>query len=261
MQSFVDWPVYQSVGLTSVAWSILLLLVWASPYLDFETKKQGADRVLATIHGVLTAVLGISVELFSEPNCDAPLWWTRAPMLVLLGYLWTDLFSMLICDVWMGWRNIDIPMIFHHIFIITFFMLGYAINVGIWFGSTLLINELSTPFFTMFWYLIYTDQKDSQAFLLNGGMFVLVFFFCRMLFIPFSFYQLAQLNFCSSSSNPAWSWARPVMIGGYAALMLLNSLWFQKLCSGCMKAWNKRDGRAQLNRDLLAPAGQTPAVE
>eukprot|EP00928_Gymnodinium_smaydae_P038300 TRINITY_DN26446_c0_g1_i1.p2 TRINITY_DN26446_c0_g1~~TRINITY_DN26446_c0_g1_i1.p2 ORF type:complete len:311 (+),score=62.54 TRINITY_DN26446_c0_g1_i1:75-935(+) len=242
-QSWLELPLLSAVAAPALVWLALLLLVWLLPCCSFELKKQGADRLVATIHALVTAIWGSYIVLTRPPSCLPELWWERAPMLVLMGYLVVDLGSMLVCDVWKGWRAVDAGMLFHHIFILTMFSIGFAVDVGVWFAGTLLINEWSTPFFSLFWLLQHLGLKDSFAFTANGLAFVTVFFFCRMLFIPYSVLQLSRMSLCMDSPNERYKWAGPVMVVGYMALYVLNSLWFFKLVAG---AYRKLFGKAAM---------------
>jgi len=72
--------------------------------------------------------------------------------------------------------------------------------------------------------------------MINGIILVGMFTVCRMLFIPYSFYQFASSqDFCFSSSNPDYSWASWMMMAGYIILMVMNTMWYVKLVSGAAK--------------------------
>jgi len=106
---------------------------------------------------------------------------------------------------------------------------------GVWFGGTLLINEWSTPCVNIFWHLTYTNQTASRLFMANGIALLVLFTVCRMLFIPYSFYQFSSQGFCFSSANPNYSWAAPLMMAAYAILMGMNTVWYVKLVAGAAK--------------------------
>jgi len=151
-----------------------------------------------------------------------------------IGFFIVDLISMLVVDVMYRWRPVDGPMLFHHIFILLCFGCGVAFDLGLWFLATLLINEGSTPFLHVFWYLSYTGQKDSTKFLVNGLFLNFTFFFCRMVFIPFSYRQFASVSYCSGRTGfeGAMFW---LINPFYACIFALNVLWFVKLIRGSIK--------------------------
>ena len=94
---------------------VVLLATWLSPCLSKEEKQQGADRVVSTVHAIVGGIAGTLLELLTVPACvveDSVLAW---PMCIIIVYLAVDLCSMLVCDVWQGWRKIDQGMIFHHV--------------------------------------------------------------------------------------------------------------------------------------------------
>jgi len=227
-------PYAQSLSICVSFWAVLLMLIWLLPG-DRDLKRQGADRALSTVHALCTSILGVVVELCSSPACTTRGTWLGAPMLLFLGYLVVDMGSILICDVWKRWRSPDYGMMFHHVFIFSFFSIGYVTDAGVWFASTLLINELSTPFVNAFWYLQYTGQKESRAFMINGLLLLFTFTFCRMVFIPYNFYQLVSIGLCLDSSNPTYSWGAYLMCFGYMLIYLLNGVWYGKLLRGACK--------------------------
>eukprot|EP00929_Paragymnodinium_shiwhaense_P024256 TRINITY_DN14987_c0_g1_i3.p1 TRINITY_DN14987_c0_g1~~TRINITY_DN14987_c0_g1_i3.p1 ORF type:complete len:289 (+),score=11.25 TRINITY_DN14987_c0_g1_i3:76-942(+) len=237
--SWVDqWlalPYLAALAVPTFCWMSVLGLVWLAPWWSTDFKKQGADRVLSTLHATATSIMGLVAEMTMAPTCTAVGSWVRAPMLVLLGFLVADLLSVTICDVINRWRPVDWSIIFHHCFIVTFFSIGYTHDCGIWFGVTLLINELSTPFVNAHWYITFTGQKEKPIYVQNGLAMLFSFTLCRILFIPFSFYQLASVGFCRAGGNPTYVWGSWVMGTGYVVLFLMNVMWWQKMVQGAVK--------------------------
>eukprot|EP00931_Biecheleriopsis_adriatica_P010162 TRINITY_DN111257_c0_g1_i1.p1 TRINITY_DN111257_c0_g1~~TRINITY_DN111257_c0_g1_i1.p1 ORF type:complete len:309 (+),score=63.44 TRINITY_DN111257_c0_g1_i1:29-955(+) len=234
LQQWLTMPYWSALAVASAFWLCVLALAWCLPFVSVEFKKQGADRMMSLVHAFLVTSLGVLVECSAEPACNEGTSWVRAPMVIFLGYILVDFFSMLVCDVINRWRALDVAMFVHHIFIFTMFSIGCTLDVGVYFGSTLLINEASTPFLTLMWYLTYMEMKDSSLFVVNGLVFVLVFFLCRIAFIPFSFYQFAKTpGQCGDGrfgAGPKW-----LMIMGYICIFLLNLMWFKKLVQGALK--------------------------
>eukprot|EP00933_Yihiella_yeosuensis_P038917 TRINITY_DN32864_c0_g1_i1.p1 TRINITY_DN32864_c0_g1~~TRINITY_DN32864_c0_g1_i1.p1 ORF type:complete len:159 (-),score=18.80 TRINITY_DN32864_c0_g1_i1:307-747(-) len=128
------------------------------------------------------------------------------------------------------------------------FGLGSEMDIAVYFASTLLINEASTPFMSMMWYLTYSEQKDSTAFLVNGIVFTLMFFLCRVLFIPFNIYQFASIGFCTDMDkmipHPTAldKYAPYIAVCGYIFILTLNLIWFRKLLMGAVKKLRKTKG-------------------
>jgi len=262
IDQWLAMPYAVALALSALIWALVLGLIWAAPCMSLRFKKEGADRVSSTLHAIVTAILGVLVQTMTAPSCSTEGSLVRAPMLVLLGYLVVDLVSMLFVDVFNGWRPVDLSAVFHHVFIITFFSLGYTHDVGVWWGSALLINEFSTPFVNFLWYLTFTEQKQKPIFLYNGIALLVVFTLCRIVFIPFSFYQLAAAGFCLSSGNEVYRWASWVMGFGYAVLMAMNLVWWQKMARGAKKKLcgssekdPSSDSATPIDQQLAANAG------
>lgn len=233
----MQMPYLQALGVAVGGWACFLAAMWCLP-VSWEFKQQGADRVMSTVHALLTALQAGVVELCTDPECTVGHSWVKLPVIIFLGYLVVDFFSMLICDVIAGWRSLDVSMMAHHIFIFCMFTAGYTADIAMWFASTLLINEASTPFMSAMWYLTYSDMKSSKIFVINGIVFVLVFFLCRIAFIPFSFYQCATVDLCSRGSDAVTFLQRSaprILLVGYILIFLLNAMWFKKLVYGAMK--------------------------
>merc|ERR1712176_1647129 len=116
------------------------------------------------------------------------------------------------------------------------FTAGCAVDVGVWFGSALVINELSTPFLNIFWYLGHIGKKGSLAFKVNGLLLALVFFLSRIVYIPINAFQFYMLGVCLNSKNASYKWGGYLMCLGYLAIYALNAYWFLKLMRGALKS-------------------------
>jgi len=233
-------PLFAGVVASAIVWAAVLLSFWANPWCSVEFKQQAADRFLSTIHAIVFGALGVSVEVLTEPRCVTTSSWTKLPVLVFLGYLVVDLVSMSVCDIWQRWRPIDKGMIFHHVFILVMFIAGYETDVGLWWASALGINELSTPCVNIFWYLRHTGQKDSKAFTINGLLLLVLFFLCRILYIPVNIFHFWEKGFCQASSNARYQRLAWVMFFGYVVIYALNLMWFQKLVAGALKSCQRK---------------------
>lgn len=239
--ALLEMPLCYSIWASVACWSLLLALSWSSPFqLLLEMNKQVYDVFMGFVFAVVTSCFGVAAELWTEPACSVGPTFVRGGVIVLVGYLLTHLVLVLVCDVWLSWRRVDLGNIFHHVYILVCFGSGYYLDVGIWFACTLLCNELSSPFLNVFWYLQHTGKKETNIFFVNGLFLVVVFFLCRIVFIPFSVYQFASVGWCLSSPNTSYSWGSWVMILGYSVHYTLNLTWFHKLVVGAWKAWNSK---------------------
>jgi len=227
-------PTLQCFLLSSMLWTVVLLGAWALPCVSLRVKKQGADRVMSAVHSLVSFALGLAAEISFEPSCRVGDTWLRAALQVTLGYLTIDAVSMMVCDVWKRWRPIDYTMLVHHFFIIICFGLGTMYDAGVFFAVSLMVNEASTPVVQLLWYLRFTHRKDTRCYFVTGVVMVLAFFVSRMLFIPYSFYQFASLNFCIGQGGD-FQWLFWVMIPNYFFVYALNTFWFVKMAQGSLK--------------------------
>ena len=134
-----------------------------------------------------------------------------------------------------GNKTADMSFLFHH------FLVGISIAASVhysfvtWILAVLLFNELSTIFMNCRWFLLALGHKDSKLYVCNGVLFVLAFFLCRVLFLPFVFY------FYATKWGLCWSVPVPTVLRTLSALnfpilWVLNLVWFRKLVRGALKA-------------------------
>lgn len=259
-------PVVEAILASACLWAIMLILVWLLPCISTNSKRQGADRLVAMVNASVAAVLGLSVEIWLVPGCSCGNSWVKGTVILTLGYLLVDGCSMLVCDVWKGWRKVDVSMLIHHVFIIFCFGSGCVCDIGVYFLACLLFNEASTPCLSMKWFFEYNGYGDSCAYKANAWCFLISFTLSRMIFIPFSFYQLASVNFCfgqTAGYGPALlrSAFPPLMILGYVGLFSLNLFWYVKLIRSALRrlGFRKRVGASDYRKLANADAQAQPA--
>jgi len=189
---------------------------------------------MSTLHAFVSFAFGLAAELLFEPTCRVGDSWLRGALQVTLGYLMVDAVSMMICDVWKRWRPIDYPMFVHHFFIIFCCGTGAIYDVGVFFAVNLMINEASTPVVQLLWYLRFTRRKDTRFYTVTGAVMVFVFFVSRMVFIPYSFYQFASVDFCSGQGGD-FQWIFWIIIPNYFFMYALNAFCFMKMVQGSLK--------------------------
>jgi len=185
------------------------------------------------VHAFVAFSIGLAAELSFEPACSAGDTWLRGALQVTIGFLTIDAVSMMICDVWKHWRPIDYPVFVHHFFIIFCFVMGVSFDAGEYFAVSLMVNEASTPVVQLLWYLRFTHRKDTKLYWVTGAVMVFTFFVSRMLFIPYSFYQFASLDFCIGRGSDI-EWFFWCMIPNYFFMFGLNTFWFVKMVRGSL---------------------------
>ncbi|CAE8615434.1 unnamed protein product [Polarella glacialis] len=260
LQTWLQMPMLQGVAVTTTFWACVLFLVWRSP-LSLAFKQQGADRMMSICHTTVSTCLGVFTEWCAVPGCSEGHSWVRGPLMIMLGYIVVDFVSMLVTDVWKGWRPVDRSMLLHHSVIICMFGVSAAYDVGVYFASSLLINEASTLNLTAMWYLTYSGRKSTKLFAINGVIFAIMFFLCRIVFIPVSFYQFTLANMCypgdGVDGGSMLVQGPHLMVVGYIFIFLLNLVWFRKLAKGALKMFRGSKAVSEMKEGLLATEGVT----
>ena len=99
----------------------------------------------------------------------------------------------------------------------------------------MLLTEMSTAFSNFRLMLDFHQMQSSILYAVNGGLFALVFFLCRILYIPYislSFLLPSVLTFDRASLDSveiAFFYFLPVTV---PALYFINCFWFYKLIKG-----------------------------
>lgn len=235
---FEQWlllPLPAGIFAAAGIWSILLLLAWACPFWSTPLKVQAADRVLGTIHAIVATGLGLMAELYVQPVCFGSnnIWMVGAVQLTA-AFLIVDGMSMLVIDVWQRLRPVDTLMFAHHIVTLTCLIVGTMYDFAVWFLVAFLINEASTPVLHVLWYLQYSGRKETKAYVAVGVLMVLVFCCCRIVFIPYLYYQFAATHFCREA-NGLRAWLVWLPNPFFVAMWLMNLYWFTKLIRGAVK--------------------------
>jgi hypothetical protein len=227
-------PMPFGIVIAAHAWALLLLLTWACPWLSWEFKQQHADRIMGGVHAVIATIFGLAAEFGTYAQCTVGRSWTVTAIQMTVGYMLVDLVSMTICDVWQKWRPSDPLMFAHHFYVVVFFSAGGLLDVGVWFFVIGMINEASTPLLSVLMIVKYVDSQSTW--LMPIGMsFAVMFFLCRILFLPYSYYQYASLGFCDGGT-PAQAFSAALAKPCYAFIYALNCYWFYRTILGATKA-------------------------
>lgn len=250
-------PMPYGIIASAFVWALMLLLTWASPSLTWEFKQQHSDRIVAAIHAVVSTVFGLIAEFGTYAQCTVGRSWTITAIQMTIGYMVVDLVSMLVCDVWKKWRTADPLMFAHHLYVIVFFWIGGVFDVSVWFFVIGMINEASTPLLSAM-FIVKSFDSQSKWLMPIGMSFTVMFFLCRILFLPYSYYQYAALGFCDGGS-PAQAMSAAMAKPAYAFIYGLNCYWFYRTILGAMKAM-KGNGKPAKTETPEDSVDETPSL-
>eukprot|EP00735_Rhodelphis_limneticus_P015164 TRINITY_DN9336_c0_g1::TRINITY_DN9336_c0_g1_i1::g.28419::m.28419 TRINITY_DN9336_c0_g1::TRINITY_DN9336_c0_g1_i1::g.28419 ORF type:complete len:271 (-),score=20.77,sp/Q5XIY2/TM56B_DANRE/28.51/1e-16,TRAM_LAG1_CLN8/PF03798.11/5e+03,TRAM_LAG1_CLN8/PF03798.11/2.8e-24,DUF373/PF04123.8/0.98 TRINITY_DN9336_c0_g1_i1:439-1251(-) len=152
-------------------------------------------------------------------------------LFVTAGYL---LFDLVLC---LQHRSSfgDVGTILHHLVIIcafcsSWFFAGFAS----FYMSTLLIQEISTPFVNLRWYLGAYGLQSSRAYKANFILAALIFFWTRVVFSLYVVYHIAQAYLSLWDIYLALDWATARYFNFVTCLAvfhtILNFVWFVLVC-------------------------------
>ncbi|KAL9645934.1 hypothetical protein ABK040_001042 [Willaertia magna] len=188
-----------------------------------EDKIRFYNKIISYLHAWVSTIAAIYV-LATEPTTwfDAGHGWTVSFEVVLgisIGYFCFDLLFSLRYVKALG---IEVSMIIHHLVCIVGILYCLNFRVGVLYCITLLITEITTPFFQHRWFLSFFHMNDSILFKINGILFWLMFFFCR---VVWCFIQNVHIFYLADQYNFSPYFQRfPIIIP--SLLFLLNVFWF-----------------------------------
>ncbi|XP_035693936.1 TLC domain-containing protein 4-B-like [Branchiostoma floridae] len=111
-----------------------------------------------------------------------------------------------------------------------------AVFVGIlpWHMNLGIMMELSNPFQSIRVALLELGQKTSQAYLVNGICFVVVFFLCRIATIPLYWYYILPLVLSGRMFQFDWL-SIVTALGTHTVFELMSVYWFGKMVRSVLK--------------------------
>jgi len=143
---------------------------------------------------------------------------------------------VLIAFCWNVLADLDTLLVVHHILIIIAFSLGVYVNIGTYYMSAFLVNEVSTIFLN-FNYILAVSKwwKESSWYRLNAMLLLQTFFVTRVVFNLYNVWHL--LGFTWYHTGPAmWAWASnrvrflAVLLSSLAiGHVIINLVWFRKI--------------------------------
>ena len=223
----------------------LLFPVLVPGYRSLGRRRNHFDTLLSsTLHAVVASSLTCYILMFGSLGTNrvfskSSLGFTT--LQISLGYFVADFF---VCLKDPDLRK-DIGSLLHHLAGIIGIGLGlYNQGLYAFFIIFRLISELSTPFVNLRWvfYELGPPYKDSLWYYVVSLGMVVSFFLCRILVLPWLWYQLLT-TIVDPSSVIVPLVLRVWICINYTIFDVLNVYWFGKMIRGAVKVcrnWQKR---------------------
>jgi len=195
--------------------------VWKS--LDPVESVRWHNKVVSYVHAWISTILVVHA-LLMEPHTWRDACHAYAPryelvLAISVGYFLFDLFFFL--------RNRRVfgdntSMVVHHLVCIIAITYCVAYRVGLFYNMCLLFTEVTTIFFHQQWFLSAIGYKNGKLYQLNGLLFWILFFFCR---VVWCFLQNVHLYVFSYQFEFApYIFRAPIVTP--SILFFLNLYWF-----------------------------------
>lgn len=223
----------------------LLFPILIPRYRSLGSRRSHFDTLLSsTIHAVVVSSLTCYIFMFGVLGTNrvfskSPLGFTT--LQISLGYFIADFYGCLHDP---NLRK-DIGSLLHHVAGIIGIGLGlYHQGLYAFFIIFRLLSELSTPFVNLRWvfYELGPPYKDSLWYYVASLGMVISFFLCRILVLPWLWYQLL-----TTIVHPSSVIVPPVLrvwiCINYTMFDVLNVYWFGKMIRGAIKVcrnWQKK---------------------
>ncbi|GMH36587.1 hypothetical protein BSKO_04460 [Bryopsis sp. KO-2023] len=203
------------------------------------TKKSGytphaiykwSSKFTCLIHSIIMSTVGfatVSLEDWDKKNLvHGESTWVYGGVAWELGYLCVDLCMMCYEKIkhnrWAG-----VCIVSHHVGFIIVLPLYYQCSCMSYFIGVFFTINLSTAFWQLRYILVKSGNAATWAFRLATIGFLLAYFFCRFLGIPFMFWKLACHQNLSWYEAP-FQLPRKCLVGS-ALVMGFNFYWFSYL--------------------------------
>lgn len=200
-----------------------------------ETQKiDWSTRINSSINSLAVGTICIYM-MIADHGLDAnPLLYKsyllKTNLSIVIGYLLSDTVIGII-----HYKKIGDPFTMaHHLVSAYAFIYVLTLNVMPYFANFRLLAELSTPLVNFRWFLdALKFSKTSKAFVFNGLLMTLVFFFVRIVAMPIYWWKVYTV-----AITPLWAHMghfRYVLIVVCCVLDVINLYWFSKMLRGCIK--------------------------
>ncbi|CAF1175538.1 unnamed protein product [Rotaria sordida] len=197
-------------------------------------KIDWSTRINSSINSLTVGIICIYMMIADHGLEANPLLYKsyllKTNLSIVIGYLLSDTAISMI-----HYKKIGDPFsMAHHLVSVYAFSYVLTLNVMPYFANFRLLAELSTPLVNIRWFLdTLKFSKTSKAFVFNGILMTLVFFFVRILAMPIYWWKVYTV-----AITPLWihmGHFRFVLIFVCTILDIINLYWFSKMVLGCLR--------------------------
>ena len=220
--------------------SPLLGPILTPKYHSLGDRKGHFNTLLSsTVHAIVASTLTMYILAFGLMGTNRV--FSKSPigfmaMQISLGYLVAD-FIVCLGDQYL---RKDLGSMAHHIAGILGLYTGlYNQGKYLFYIVYRLISELSTPFVNLRWVLQVLDEKNSPWYLFASLGMMVTFAACRIIVIPWHWYDFYFTLVNPGSSIFALPW-RVYFIVNFIVFDILNIYWFSKMIKGAVKLYRTR---------------------
>ena len=208
-------------------WTVMNRLVFNGLYFFSKTLfnfEEKLDRITSSaisgIHGITTLSLMINATYSNDILFSYHINNYENILSYSLSYFIYDIIN----DTKIGTATYS--FIIHHLLALFSGVYLYRTNLGQLYVLSLFV-ELSSPFQNMKCILDTMDMKTNKIYLINGLMFFLMFFICRILYAPVCMWSAWTLSAQKSDiTDTSMSYGPLMLVSGFTTL---NVFWFYKM--------------------------------
>ena len=140
-------------------------------------------------------------------------------------------------------------MFLHHVYMFTVYFLSPLGPFATWVAEAAFVNEMSTPFMHLRWFLLESGYKGRLPAILNDAVFFFSFFLCRIVYLPCLFlvaWERGRACEPTAARSSFLRFLRNMFLFNYVVHYSLQLFWFRNISCIAAKtaraliAWRRR---------------------
>lgn len=166
-------------------------------YQNSKNRVAWLSYCLSQIHAPISGLLSLYCYVTFDPGSKMDYFTNTNDLSIFtlvftLGFMLTDFCLMMSAPE--EFRDLY-ALVIHHLTILIIYSAGILTvpSTGCYFMLAFQIQELTNPFLTNRWFLLELGMKQSSAYLINGFIVLILFFFVRIVFATYTCFQLRWL--------------------------------------------------------------------